>query len=557
MSTPTLHLNGPGLNVHAWPGTPKSLTFVYSDDDSDPITGADFLVVVGGDTDDVGPVPDEGDGVVYFPATEGPAGSYVATIEYPDLGSYNLRVVIDDEPEVKGRLRVTSSARDGDASMSVPLQLSSGATVAISVANTGGAAEIAVEDDGVEIVDAVATINFTGAGVSVTDEGGGVVDVDIPGGSGLALGETDTTAYRGDRGKTAFDHSQVVSGNPHSVTAAQTGADPAGTAASAVSTHAGAVDPHGDRAYTDSEIGALTPGDIGAQPVDSDLTAIAALTTTAFGRGLLELANAGAALTALGAVPTSRTLAGLDLTANRSASDLRTALGLVIGTDVQAQDADLAAIAALTTTTFGRSLLEVASLAALQGSLGVPSNAPYIDGEYHVLARSVNLGSTAFPSSSSYVPGANTLTAQPVEVLAPVSIDGTYFFGQASVASGIVRHGIYAASASTGLPTGNPLLTSPEFDMSSTGHKSATYTPVTLAACRYWCVTAANLGTLGWRGPDVPMVDMGHTPGVTATIRSFTASWTYSSSALPDVSAFSWSSSTSLAAPWIRWRTQL
>lgn len=36
------------------------------------------------------------------------------------------------------------------------------------------------------------------------------------------------------------------------------------------------------------------------QPLDSDLTAIAALTTTAFGRSLLELANAGAGRTALG-----------------------------------------------------------------------------------------------------------------------------------------------------------------------------------------------------------------------------------------------------------------
>lgn len=40
----------------------------------------------------------------------------------------------------------------------------------------------------------------------------------------LALGETSTTAYRGDRGKTAYDHSQVVSGNPHNVTAAEVGA---------------------------------------------------------------------------------------------------------------------------------------------------------------------------------------------------------------------------------------------------------------------------------------------------------------------------------------------
>jgi len=39
----------------------------------------------------------------------------------------------------------------------------------------------------------------------------------------LALGETSATAYRGDRGKTAFDHSQLVSGNPHAVTKAEVG----------------------------------------------------------------------------------------------------------------------------------------------------------------------------------------------------------------------------------------------------------------------------------------------------------------------------------------------
>ena len=38
----------------------------------------------------------------------------------------------------------------------------------------------------------------------------------------LALGETSTTAYRGDRGKTAFDHTSLTN-NPHSVTAAQVG----------------------------------------------------------------------------------------------------------------------------------------------------------------------------------------------------------------------------------------------------------------------------------------------------------------------------------------------
>ena len=42
--------------------------------------------------------------------------------------------------------------------------------------------------------------------------------------SSLALGETSSTAYRGDRGKAAYDHSQITSGNPHGTTAADVGA---------------------------------------------------------------------------------------------------------------------------------------------------------------------------------------------------------------------------------------------------------------------------------------------------------------------------------------------
>ena len=38
----------------------------------------------------------------------------------------------------------------------------------------------------------------------------------------LALGETSSTAYRGDRGKTAYDHSQIT-GNPHGTTASDVG----------------------------------------------------------------------------------------------------------------------------------------------------------------------------------------------------------------------------------------------------------------------------------------------------------------------------------------------
>lgn len=90
------------------------------------------------------------------------------------------------------------------------------------------------------------------------------------------------------------------------------------------------------------------------QPLDSDLTAIAALSTTSFGRGLLALADAAA---------------------------LRASAGLVLGTDIyskaavdsgfQPLDSDLTAIAALTTTSFGRSLLALADAAAARTALGL------------------------------------------------------------------------------------------------------------------------------------------------------------------------------------------
>ncbi len=54
-----------------------------------------------------------------------------------------------------------------------------------------------------------------------------------------------------------------------------------------------------------------------------------------------------------------------------TAAEARTTLGVVIGTDVQAYDADLADIAALSTTSFGRGLLTSADAAALRTSAGL------------------------------------------------------------------------------------------------------------------------------------------------------------------------------------------
>lgn len=91
-----------------------------------------------------------------------------------------------------------------------------------------------------------------------------------------------------------------------------------------------------------------------SQPVDSDLTAIAALTTTSYGRAFLGLADAAAGRTALALGSAAVSASG----------------------DFQPVDSDLTAIAALTTTSFGRSVLALADAAALRtlASLGNVDN---------------------------------------------------------------------------------------------------------------------------------------------------------------------------------------
>lgn len=82
-----------------------------------------------------------------------------------------------------------------------------------------------------------------------------------------------------------------------------------GTAAqSASSDFAAAVHTHDDRYFTETEINSLlasyltvSAAGTGYQPLDSDLTAIAALTTTTFGRSLLTQADAAAARSTIGA----------------------------------------------------------------------------------------------------------------------------------------------------------------------------------------------------------------------------------------------------------------
>lgn len=100
----------------------------------------------------------------------------------------------------------------------------------------------------------------------------------------------------------------------------------------------------------------------GYQPLDSDLSAIAALATTSYGRAFLALADAAAARAAL-SLGTAATSATGDFDAAGAAAAAQAAS--------QPLDSDLTAIAALTTTSFGRALLALADAAALRTAAGL------------------------------------------------------------------------------------------------------------------------------------------------------------------------------------------
>ena len=134
------------------------------------------------------------------------------------------------------------------------------------------------------------------------------------------------------------------------------------------------------QAELDSEASARANADLLLQPLDSDLTAIAALTTTSFGRALLALADAAALRTAggLGTAAVADTGTGGANVPTITQADAR----------YQALDSDLTAIAALTTTAYGRSLLAAADAAALQvlGGLVIGTNVQAYDAELAALA---------------------------------------------------------------------------------------------------------------------------------------------------------------------------
>jgi hypothetical protein len=202
---------------------------------------------------------------------------------------------------------------------------------------------------------------------------------------------------------------------------------PAGTATAGVGTAA---------SRDDHRHAMPTASDVGAQPVDSDLTAIAALSTTSYGRAFLALVDAAAARTALG---------------------LGTAAAAATG-DFQAADADLTTIAGLTANTDSfiqakAGAWSARTIAQVKTDLGVGSPLaaqPRTSGVYYTLAGSEGASANAMPSA------AGQLRAHPVWL--PAGAYNRIGIFTTVAAASTVRLGVYPNNAATMVPDGQTLL---------------------------------------------------------------------------------------------------
>lgn len=141
-----------------------------------------------------------------------------------------------------------------------------------------------------------------------------------------------------------------------------------------------------DTGTSAANVPTITQADARYQPLDSDLTSIAALTTTAFGRAFLAFANTAAVLSALSldadlatfALPASTTISayGATLVDDADASTARTTLGLGNAATLTV-DADLATFALPASTTisaFGATIVDDANAAATIATLGLDAD---------------------------------------------------------------------------------------------------------------------------------------------------------------------------------------
>lgn len=285
-----------------------------------------------------------------------------------------------------------------------------------------------------------------------------------------------------------------------------------------VTAHAGATDPHGDRAYADS-------GLAGKQPLDSDLTAIAALAPADdsviqrksglwVARSMAQV-KTDLAVTAsdVGAVPTARqVIAGTGLTGGGALSaDVTLTVGYgttsttaTVGNDSRVTGAaqkasnlsDLgsvstartnlglgaAALLAVGTTTGtvaagddsrvtgaaqkSANLSDLASAATARGNLGVERSFAMIPRAAYIQAGG------AITTRSSKAVTLNAMYLEPYCLQSAANLTSLAFELTSSTATAVARLGIYAADPSTFLPTGAAVVDFGTFTADTTGLKT-------------------------------------------------------------------------------------
>lgn len=227
-----------------------------------------------------------------------------------------------------------------------------------------------------------------------------------------------------------------------------------------------------------------------SQPLDADLTAIAALTTTATGRSLLAAADATA---------------------------IRVIAGAVIGTDVQAYDADLAAIAALTTTATGRSLLAASDATAIRVIAGavIGTNVQAYDADLDAVAALATTGLVTRTGAGTAAARTITGTANLVTVTNGDGVAGNptltvganvYQSGGTDVAvadGGTGSSTAAGAATNLGLGTGD----SPQFTAVNVGHASDT--TVTRVSAGVIAVEGATLAKVSDLASYLPLLAAG------------------------------------------------
>jgi hypothetical protein len=140
----------------------------------------------------------------------------------------------------------------------------------------------------------------------------------------------------------------------------------------------------------------ITSGFMANERLDADLAAIAALTTTSYGRSLLSTADAAGL----------RTLAGLGSLATQNGTIADYLTTATAASSYQPLDADLTSMAALTTTSYGRSLLAAADAAGLRTLAGLGTLATQ-NGSFSGSSSGTNTGDQ---NLSAYLTTANAAT---------------------------------------------------------------------------------------------------------------------------------------------------